>query len=145
LADVVIPEDRELRALLAGARTVAVVGLSPKTDRPSHEVASYLQERGVRVIPVNPAVDEVLGERAYPSLLAIPPSVQVDIVDVFRKAEEAPAIARDAVRIGARALWLQDEIVSEEAALIATEAGLDVIMGVCIQRTSERVFGKDDL
>jgi uncharacterized protein len=133
------PEDRELRALLEEAKTIAVVGLSSRPDRPSLEIAQYLQRKGYRIIPVNPNETEVLGERAYPSLRDIPPSVHVDVVDVFRRAEETPAIARDAAAIGATSLWLQDGIVNEEAYRIASEAGLDVIMGMCIRTTKRRL------
>src|SRR5262249_9772134 len=127
------PEDRELRALLGDARIVAVVGLSSKPDRPSFEVAEYLRSKGYRIIPVNPNESEVLGERAFASLRDIPADVQVDVVDVFRRAEETPAIARDAVAIGARALWMQEGILNEEAARIASAAGLDVVMGLCMK------------
>ena len=136
---VTVPEDRELRALLGDAHTVAVVGLSSNPDRPSNSVAGYLQEHGYRIVPVNPRETEVFGERAYASLLDIPSDVRVDVVDVFRRAEETPAVARDAVTIGARVLWLQDGIVNEDAYRIASEAGLDVIMGVCIRNTIRRL------
>ncbi len=135
----VAPEDRELRILLGDARTIAVVGLSSKPNRPSLEVAEYLQRKGYRIIPVNPMEAEVLGERAYPTLLDIPADTPVDVVDVFRRAAETPPVARDAVAIGAKVLWLQDGIVNQEAYAIAADAGLDVIMGVCIMRTSERL------
>lgn len=141
--DVGTAEDRELKILLGDAETIAVVGLSSKPSRPSYEVAEYLQEHGYRIIPVNPAETEVLGERAYPSLREIPADVRVDVVDVFRRAEETPAVARDAVAAGAKVLWLQDGIVSDEAYRIASEAGLEVIMGVCIKRTRERVMGEE--
>jgi uncharacterized protein len=121
---------------------VAVVGISSKPLRPSHEVASYLQEHGYRIVPVNPNETEVLGERAYASLLDIPPEVHVDVVDVFRRAEQTPEVARQAVAIGARVLWLQEGIVSEEAARIATEGGLEVIMGVCIMQVRERLMAQ---
>jgi len=140
---VVAPEDRELRALLGEARTIAVVGLSSKPDRPSHDVASYLQEHGYRIVPVNPSETEVLGERAYPSLLDIPTDVPIDVVDVFRRAADTPPIASDAVRIGAKVLWLQDGIVNDEASRIASEGGLEVIMGVCIKRTKQRLDRED--
>ncbi|MDP9297496.1 MAG: CoA-binding protein [Actinomycetota bacterium] len=135
----VAPEDRELRALLGEARTIAVVGLSSKPDRPSHDVASYLQEHGYRIVPVNPNETEVLGERAYPSLLDIPTDVPIDVVDVFRRAADTPSIASDAVRIGAKVLWLQDGIVNDDASRIASDGGLEVIMGVCIKRTKQRL------
>lgn len=135
----VAPEDRELRALLGQARTIAVVGLSSRPDRPSHEVAAYLQRKGYRIVPVNPQETEVLGERAYASLRDIPPEIHVDVVDVFRRAEHAPEIARDAVAVGATALWLQQGIVNDEAYRIASEAGLDVVMGICIRATKRRL------
>lgn len=135
----VTPEDRELRILLGEVRTIAVVGLSSKPTRPSLAVAEYLQDRGYRVVPVNPGETEVLGERAYPSLRDIPDELQIDVVDVFRRAEDTPEVARDAVAIGARVLWLQDGIVNDEAYRIASEAGLEVIMGVCIKRTDQRL------
>jgi predicted CoA-binding protein len=135
----VAPEDRELRILLGEAKTIAVVGLSSKPGRPSLSVAAYLQDRGYRVVPVNPRETEVLGERAYPTLREIPADLAIDVVDVFRRAEDTPAIAREAVEIGANVLWLQDGIVNEEAYRIASEAGLEVIMGVCIRRTDLRL------
>jgi uncharacterized protein len=142
LADVELsPEDRELRALLGDVRTIAVVGLSSKPNRPSLEVARYLQEHGYRIVPVNPNETEVLGERSYPSLADVPE--RVDVVDVFRRAEDTPAIARDAVAIGARVLWLQEGIVSDEAARIATDGGLEVIMGVCIRHVRARLMGEE--
>lgn len=139
---VVTPEERELRALLGDARTIAVVGLSSKPTRPSYAVARYLQSHGYRIVPVNPLETEVLGEPAYPSLLDIPREIAIDVVDVFRRPEETPAIARDAVAIGAKVLWLQEGIVSDEAARIGWDAGLEVIMGVCIRHVRERLMGE---
>jgi hypothetical protein len=136
------PEERELRSLLGEARVVAVVGISPKPWRPSNEVASYLQEHGYQVVPVNPNEEEVLGERVYASLLEIPKEIHVDVVDVFRRAEHTPEVARDAVAIGARVLWLQEGIVSDEAARIAADGGLEVIMGVCIMKVRERLMAR---
>ena len=133
------PEDRELRILLGEARTIAVVGLSSKPGRPSLDVAAYLQDRGFRIVPVNPRETEVLGEAAYASLRDIPTEQSIDVVDVFRRAEETPEVARDAVAIGAKVLWLQDGIVNDEAYRIASEAGLEVIMGVCIRQTDARL------
>jgi predicted CoA-binding protein len=133
------PEDRELRALLGRARTIAVVGLSSKPHRPSHVVASYLQEHGYRILPVNPHESEVLGERAYPGLLELPRDLQIDVVDVFRRTEATVEVARDAVAIGASVLWLQEGIISEEAYRVADAGGLEVIMGVCIRQAKERL------
>jgi len=134
------PEERELRSLLREAKVVAVVGISSKPWRPSHEVASYLQEHGYRIVPVNPNEQEVLGEQVYASLLDIPKEIHVDVVDVFRRAEHTPEVARNAVAIGARVLWLQEGIVSAEAARIASDGGLEVIMGVCIMKVRERLM-----
>jgi uncharacterized protein len=134
-----LPSDHELRSILLAARAIAVVGLSSKPDRPSHEVASFLQEQGYRIVPVNPNETEVLDERAYPSLLDVPVEIPIEIVDVFRRAEETPGVAEQAVRRGAKVLWLQQGIVNEDARRIAEEAGLTVIMGVCIRTTIGRL------
>ena len=144
MAAVVSPEDRDLRLLLGEARTIAVVGLSPDPRRPSNRVATYLREHGYDIVPVNPAVDEVLGLRSYPTLLDIPASTRVDVVDVFRRAEHTPDVARDAAAIGARVLWLQEGIINEEAMAIAQDAGMEIIMGVCIQHVRERLMEEMD-
>jgi uncharacterized protein len=135
----VLPTDDELRSILGSARTIAVVGLSSKSWRPSFEVAAYLQGKGYRIVPVNPNETEVLGERAFATLLDV--DVPIEAVDVFRRAEHTPQIARQAVQIGARVLWLQEGIVNEEAYRIATEGGLEVVMGACMMRAHERVEG----
>lgn len=129
--------DDQLRALLATVRTIAVVGASSKTDRPSHGVMRILMNAGFRVIPVTPKETSVLGQQAYPSLADIPEPV--DIVDVFRRAEETPAVARDAVKIGAKVLWLQLGIVNDEAMKIATDAGLTALQDICIGQTVHRL------
>jgi predicted CoA-binding protein len=136
-------EDQELRVLLGDVHTIAVVGLSSRPGRPSLEVARYLQAHGYRIVPVNPNETEVLSEQAYPSLRDLPPDLTIDVVDVFRRAEQTPAVARDAVAIGAKVLWLQEDIISEEAAAIATAGGLDVIMGVCIRHVREQLLASD--
>jgi predicted CoA-binding protein len=118
-----------IRQLLTTARTIAIVGISPRPDRPSHQVATYLQRHRYRVVPVNPSIDEVLGERCFPTLHAI--GEPVDLVDVFRNPAECPAIAAQAVAAGARAIWLQLGVVSLEAARIATDAGITVVMDRC--------------
>ena len=142
MVDRVSPEDRELRALLGEVHTIAVVGLSSRPGRPSFEVATYLADHGYRIVPVNPNETEVLGEPAYGSLLEIPRDLAIDVVDVFRRASETPEVAREAVAIGAKVLWLQEGIVSEEAAAIASAAGIEVIMGVCIKHVRERLMGE---
>jgi predicted CoA-binding protein len=131
------PSDAELLALLSANPTIAMVGASSKPDRPSNEVMSGLLAAGFRVIPVNPREKAVLGRTAYPTLEAIPE--RVHIVDVFRAASETPAIADSAVKIGARALWLQVGIVNQEAASRAQRGGLIVVMDRCIGQTVRRL------
>ncbi len=128
-----------LRRILSECRTVAMVGLSANWYRPSYFAAKYLQEHGFRVIPVTPRYEEVLGEKCYPSLDAIP--VPVDVVDCFRRAEEIPAIAEAAVAIGARVLWMQLGIRNEEAAARAEAAGLEVVQDRCMKIEYARLFG----
>jgi predicted CoA-binding protein len=137
-----LPSDAELRSLLGDARTIAIVGLSSKPHRDSYDVARYLQAKGYRIVPINPKESEVLGERAYPTLDDVPGDLAIDVVDVFRRAEDTPPIAEGAVRRGARVLWLQDGIVNDDARRIAEGAGLTVIMGVCIKRTRKRLEGE---
>ncbi len=137
-----LPSDEELRSILGDARTVAIVGLSSKPERDSYEIAEYLQSKGYRIVPVNPGETEVLGERAYPTLDDVPSEVAIDVVDVFRKAADTPPVAEASVRRGAKVLWLQDGIVNGEARRLAEEAGMTVIMGVCIRRTSRRLEGE---
>ena len=122
------PADKILRS----ARTIAVVGLSANPRRPSHGVARYLQRAGYRIIPVNPNVSEVLGERAYATLSELPGPV--DVVEVFRRSEYAGAIVDEAIAIGAGAVWLQDGVVDDAAAGRARAAGLDVVMDDCMMR-----------
>jgi predicted CoA-binding protein len=127
------PSNEELRQLLTNARVIAIVGASSNPEKSSYGIMRRLQQVGYRVIPVNPRETEVLGERAYPSLADVPE--RIDIVDVFRRAEETPAIADEAVAAGAKALWLQTEIVNEEAAARAKAGGLIVVMDACISAT----------
>ena len=128
-----------LRRILKQNHTIAIVGLSRNWYRPSYFAAKYLIDHGYRVIPVNPGVDEVLGMICYPSLEAIPEPV--DIVDCFRVASAIPKLARSAVAIGAKVLWLQLGIIHHEAAATATAAGLEVIMDRCIKIEYARLFG----
>ena len=133
------PTDVELRSILGDAETIAVVGLSSKPWRESHSVSEFLQRRGYRIIPINPKEAEVLGEKAYPTLLDVPKDVRIDVVDVFRRASDTPQVARDAVTVEAKVLWLQEGIVNDEARQIAEDAGLTVIMGVCIRAETRRL------
>jgi len=128
-----------LRRILAQSRTIAVVGLSANWYRPSFFAAKYMQDHGYRIIPVNPTYDEVLGERCYPTLAAIPGPV--DMVDCFRKSEEIPALAREAVAKGAKVLWMQLGIRNDEAARVANDAGLDVVVDRCMKIEHARILG----
>lgn len=132
-----------IEEIIREAKVIAVVGLSPREDRPSNEVAKYLQEQGYRIVPVNPQVSEVLGEKSYPDLRAIP--FPVDVVDVFRRAQDTPPIAEEAVAIGAKALWLQLGIVNEEAGDLARRAGLGVVMDRCMLIEHKRLQAEGKL
>jgi predicted CoA-binding protein len=124
------PSDARVRELLTQARTIAVVGASSSPERPSHGIFQRLLAHGYRVVPVNPNETAVLGQKAYPTLADVPD--QIDIVDVFRRAEHTPDVARDAVAVGAKALWLQSGIWNDAAAETAREGGLEVVMDSCI-------------
>lgn len=128
-----------LRRILQRPKTIAVVGLSANWYRPSYFAAKYLQEHGYRVVPVNPAYQEVLGEKCYPSLKDIPE--QIDVVDCFRKSEDIEPIAREAIEVGAKVLWLQIGVVNEKAAVAARAAGLEVVQDRCMKIEHGRLFG----
>jgi hypothetical protein len=119
------------RHVLDAYRTWAVVGCSPDPWRDSHDVARFLQDRGYRIVPVHPAADEVLGERCYPSLGAIPEEVGVEVVDIFRRSDQAGAHVDEAIAIGAKAVWMQLGVIDAAAAERAREAGLHVVMDRC--------------
>ena len=124
--------NRTIERILKESKTIAVVGLSSDPSRASFGVARYLQRSGYRIVPVNPKETEVLGEQAYPSLAAIPQEINIDIVNVFRRPEQTPAVAQEAIIRGAKALWLQSGIANAEALKIAQSAGLDYIEDECI-------------
>lgn len=128
-----------LRRVLQVNRVIAVVGLSPNWNRPSYFAAKYMLEHGYTVVPVNPGATEILGRQCYPDLAAIP--FKVDLVDVFRKTEDVMPIAAEAIRIGARCLWLQLGVINPEAADQAARAGLDVVMDRCVKIEYARLFG----
>ena len=129
----------KLRRILKDNRTIAVVGLSANWYRPSYFAAKYLQEHGYRVIPVNPQYDSVLGEKCFKALADVPE--KVDVVDCFRRGEEIPALAREAVAIGAKVLWMQLGVASAEGRRIAEAAGLDVVEDRCMKIEHGRLFG----
>ena len=118
-----------IRKVLRNSKTIAVVGLSPKPHRPSHQVASYLMEVGYTIIPINPGQDNILGRTCYPNLRAIP--TPVDMVDIFRRQETVLPIVEEAISIGAQFIWMQEGIINKEAAAKAESAGLTVIMDRC--------------
>jgi len=126
--------------ILNSSRTIAVVGLSPEPDRPSYQVARYLKEQGYRIVPVNPGAKEILGELCYPTLSSIPEVV--DAVDIFRRSEEVPAVVEEAIRIGAKAVWMQEGVIDEAAAARAREAGLLVVMDRCMLKQHRRLKAK---
>ena len=124
--------------ILKTARTIAVVGLSSKGHRPSYGVAEYLQSAGYRIIPVNPNEQEVLGEKCYPRLEDVP--VKVDIVDIFRRSEMVPELVESAIRIGAKAVWMQEGVIHSGAAERARQAGLIVVMDACMLKEHMKRF-----
>ena len=131
------PPARDIEALLRAARTIAVVGLSADPNKPSHRVARHLQQLGYRIIPVTPAVREVLGEPAVPDLDHLGPALadgKVDIIDVFRRPEHVAAIVADCIRLKVPALWLQDGVIDDDAAQRARDAGIFTVMNRCIYR-----------
>lgn len=129
----------EIERQLTQARTIAVVGMSPRPERPSHYVAKYLMEQGYTIVPVNPAVSEVLGLVSYPDLESIPFSI--DLVDIFRRPNHVPPIVDSAIPIGAKFIWMQDGVIHEGAADRARRAGLSVVMDDCMLREHMRRYG----
>ena len=121
---------KEVEDILAESKIIAIVGLSPKEERDSNKVAKYMLEAGYTIIPVNPVCDEILGRKSYPSLSEIPE--KIDIVDIFRKLDAVPGIVEEAIKIGAKTVWMQENIVHNGAARAAKEAGLKVVMNKCI-------------
>ena len=129
----------QVKQILLDTRTIAVVGMSTHPDRPSHDVPRYLQAHGYRIIPVNLTADEILGEKAYPSLSAIPRDIPIDTVEIFLPSAEVPPVVEEAIAIGAKVIWMQEGIRNEEAAKRATEAGLLVLQDRCM-RAAHRFF-----
>jgi predicted CoA-binding protein len=128
---------KQISEILRVCRTIAVVGLSAKRYRPSYGVAEYMQRAGYRIIPVNPHETEVLGEKCYPDVESVPEPI--DIVDIFRRSEFVPKIVEAAIRKGAKAVWMQEGVIHEEAARRAQEAGLEVVMDRCILKDHRRL------
>jgi len=132
-------DDRTMRDILLSTKTIASVGLSSNKEKESYWIASYLKDQGYHVIPVNPTATEILGEKAYPDLESVPE--KIDVVQVFRKPEDVMPVVEDAIKVGAKVVWMQEGIVNEEAALKAREAGLQVVMDACMRATHRRLIG----
>jgi predicted CoA-binding protein len=131
----------DIEMVLTRYRTVAIVGASPNPERPSHRVADFLKKEGYRMIPVTPKAREVVGEKTYPDLATIP--VPVEVVDIFRQPEEVMPIVEAAIAIGAKAVWMQEGIVNEEAAARARKAGLIVVMDHCMRKELLKKLGRE--
>jgi uncharacterized protein len=133
-------KDEDLKDILTSCKTVAVVGISPKEDRPSYIVASYLKSKGYRILPVRPDGDTILGEKVYPNLMEIPKEIEVDVVDIFRRSEDVPPIVDEAIQRGAKVVWMQEGVVHKEAGAKVEKAGLKVVMDCCMKKEYQRLF-----
>ena len=131
--------DQMLKEILLSTKTIASVGLSSNPEKVSYGVGAYLLKQGYHVVPVNPTADEILGEKAYPNLESVPE--EIDVVQVFRRPEDVPPVVADAIKVGAKVLWMQEGIVNEEAAQAARDAGLQVVMDACMRATHMRLIG----
>lgn len=131
----------DIKKVLTTYHTIAIVGASPNPERPSYRVADFLKKEGFRVIPVTPNADKVVGEKAYPDLASIP--VPVEVVDIFRRSEDVPPIVEEAIAIRAKAVWMQEGIINEEAAARARKAGLIVVMDHCMRKELLRKLGRE--
>jgi predicted CoA-binding protein len=129
----------QVKQILLDTKTIAVVGMSTKPNRPSQNVPKYLMEHGYKIVPINPNADEILGEKAYPNLTAIPQDIHIDTVQVFLHSEDVPPVVEDAIKIGAKVVWMQEGVRNEAAAKRAQEAGLMVVQDRCM-RAAHRFF-----
>jgi predicted CoA-binding protein len=132
--------EEEIKKILSSSKTIAVIGISPKEDRPSYIVAFYLKSKGYRIIPVRPDGEWILGEKVYPSLSEIPKEIGVDVVDIFRRSEDVPPIVEEAILRGARVVWMQEGVIHKEAGEKAEKAGLKVVMDRCMKKEHQRLF-----
>ena len=133
-------KDQEIKDILQRYQTIAVVGISPKEDRPSYGVASYLKSKGYRIIPVRPEGDEILGEKVYHSLTEIPREIEIDVVDIFRKSEDVPPVVEEAIRREAKVVWMQEGIINQQSSATAEKAGLKVVMDRCMKKEHQRLL-----
>jgi predicted CoA-binding protein len=129
----------QVKQILLDTKTIAVVGMSTKPDRPSQDVPKYLQEHGYKIIPINPNADQILGEKAYPNLSAVPREIQIDTVQVFLHSDQVPPVVEEAIAIGAKVVWMQEGVRHEQAAKRAEQAGLLVVQDRCM-RAAHRFF-----
>jgi predicted CoA-binding protein len=132
--------EEEIKKILSSSKTIAVIGISPREDRPSYIVASYLKLKGYRIIPVRPDGEWILGEQVYHSLLEIPKEIKVDVVDIFRRSEDVPPIVEEAVQRGAKVVWMQEGVIHKEAGEKAEKAGLKVVMDRCMKKEHQRLL-----
>lgn len=135
----ILTQDAQIKALLTHSKTIAVVGLSPDSTKPSYDVASYLKSQGYKIVPVRPDTDQILGEKAYGSLMEIP--FPIDIVDIFRRVEFIPEVVDEAIQVKAKAVWMQLGLEHSEAAKKAVSSGLDIVMDRCLLIEHKRFFG----
>ena len=133
-------KDQEIKEVLRSSKTIAVIGISPKEDRPSYGVASYLKSKGYRIIPVRPDGDKILGEKVYHSLAEIPREIEIDVVDIFRKSADVPPVVEEAIHRGAKVVWMQEGIINQEASAKAEKAGLKVVMDLCMKKEHQRLL-----
>ena len=132
--------EEEIKKIFSSSKTVAVIGISPKEDRPSYIVASYLKSKGYRIIPVRPDGEWILGEQVYHSLSEIPREIRVDVVDIFRRSEDVPPIVEEAVQRGIKVVWMQEGVIHKEASEKAEKAGLKVVMDRCMKKEHQRLL-----
>jgi len=135
-------KEEEIKKILSESRAVAVVGISPQKDRPSYIVAAYLKSKGYQIIPVRPDGEEILGEKVYHSLTEIPKEINVEVVDIFRKSEDVPPIVEEAIRRGAKTVWMQEGVIHKEAGEKAEKAGLKVVMDRCMKKEHQKLINQ---
>jgi predicted CoA-binding protein len=133
-------DDKEIKDTLRNSKTIAVVGISPKEDRPSYIVASYLKSKGYRIIPVRPDGEKILEEKVYRSLSEIPEEIGVDVVDIFRRSEDVPPIVEEAIQREVEVVWMQEGVIHKEAGEKAQRAGLKVVMDRCMKKEHQRLL-----
>jgi predicted CoA-binding protein len=134
-----IEDDVQLREILVKSRTIACVGASSNPEKPSYSIFAYLLAQGYEMIPVNPGTPEIQGRKTYPDLVSIPD--KIDVVQVFRRPEDVPAVVEQAIQVRARVVWMQEDVINEEAARTAEAAGLQVVMNRCMRATHRRLLG----